>query len=243
MKKRNIKFLFLLFILFTALSGGCAYSLERDASCPPCVSPSAAMPTLCPPCWQGLIPGQSSEQDVMDFLEHKLTQQEKGQAMNSLSARSDCQVFRWLTRQGSGIDLENRVREIHVEHGKISYILVEMPWFGPTMEDVIEIYGPPEYVFSLLAVGPDGEHYILEVYYPSRGLAFKLHPTQVRRITPRTRVSAIEYYTPGDIKHFFIARSACFHSRSEDLLPNIALEASMVRPWAGFGEIEVLSNR
>jgi len=198
---------------------------------------------LCPPCWQGLIVGQSSEQDVMDFLEHKLAQQEKDQAMNSLSARNDCQVFRWLTRRGSGIDFEDRLREIHVERGVISYILVEMSWFGPTMRDVVEIYGPPEYVFSLLSVGPDGEHYILEVYYPSRGLAFKLHPTQVGEITPRTRVSTIEYYTPGDIKHLFVARSACFHGRSEDISPNIALQASIVRPWTGFGEIEVLLKR
>ena len=92
MKPRNIRFLLLL--LLAALLGGCVYSLERDASCPACVSPSIATSTLCPPCWQGLVPGRSSEQDVMDFLEHKLTQQEKDQAMNSLSARSDCQVFR-----------------------------------------------------------------------------------------------------------------------------------------------------
>ena len=157
MKPRNSRLLLLL--LLAALLGGCVYSLEGDASCPACVGPPVATSTLCPPCWQGLVPGQSSEQDVMDSLEHKLTHQEKDQAMNSLSARSDCQVFRWLTRQGSGIDFEDRVREIHVEHGVTSYILVEMPWFGPTMKDVVEIYGPPEHVFSSLSVGPDGEHY------------------------------------------------------------------------------------
>lgn len=243
MKTRNFRTL--LFLLFTILLSGCAYSLERDASCPTCVNPTSVSVTPCPACWQGLVPGQSSEQDVLDFIEQKLTDEEKGQAMDSVAVRTSCHVFRWLTRQGSGFDFEDRVREIHVEHGVTSYIMVEMPLFGPTMKDVVEIYGPPEYVFSMLAVGPDGQHYILEVYYPSHGLAFKLHPSQtnIGRITPRTRISAIEYYVPGDIKNLFAARSACFHSRPEDILPGVEFEASVVRPWTGFGEIEVISDR
>ncbi len=243
MKTGNIRIL--LFLLLTVLLGGCAYSLERDTSCPACVNATSGIATPCPSCWQGLVPGQSSEQDVMDFIEQKLTDKEKGQAMNSVSVRRSCRVFRWLTRQGSLFDFEDRVREIHVEHGVTSYIMVEMPLFGPTMKDVVGVYGPPEYVLSLLAVGPDGQHYILEVYYPSSGLAFKLHPSQadIGRITPRTRISAIEYYVPGNTKNLFVARSACFHSRSKDISPSIEFEASVVRPWTGFGEIEVILDR
>ena len=242
-KMGNIRLL--LFLLFTILLSGCAYPLEQGASCPACVTPTSVTATPCPSCWQGLIPGRSSEQDVMNFIEQKLTDKEKDQAMNSVSVRRSCRVFRWFTRRDSGFDFEDRVREIHVEHGVTSYIMVEMPLFGPTMKDVVGVYGPPEYVLSLLAVGPDGQHYILEVYYPSRGLAFKLHPSQANtgRITQRTRISAIEYYVPGDVKNLFVVRSACFHSRSEDVLPGVEFEASVVRPWTGFGEIEVILDR
>lgn len=218
---------------------GCTYSLERDATrCPPYEATG-----VCRPCWEGLTPGQSTEQDLLDFIDQNLNEKERDQALHFRSI-TPCRQYQWMTRAGSVFDLEDRVREIHVEQGLVSNIKVYTPLIGPTMRQVFKEYGPPEYVDSALAVGPDGQYYFLEVYYPSRGLAFELLPsqTQIGEITSDTRVYMVEYFAPGDLMSFLTTRNSCFLSPKQATRA-AEVDSSSVRPWTGFGKVDVIEVR
>jgi len=238
-------FILLLFISLFILTG-CTYSLANDAAeCPPCESlPADTLPS-CPPCWKGLIPGLSTERDVLDFIDTNLNKDERSQALHSIQFSKNCHYISWKTSDGSVFDLQKRTRTIHVEHNVVSHIMVEMPLFGPTMQQVIELYGTPEYIYSVLAIGADGQHYFLDAHYPSRGLSFELMPSQtdIGSITPRTRVSKIKYYIPGDAKTFFITEASCFGSPEGTLKKVAELETSRLQPWRGFGQIDIIEIR
>jgi len=241
--RANVSFLLLL-ILF--LLTGCTHSFDQESTgCSPCGNLETEPALSCLPCWNGLVPGQSTEQDVLDFIALNLSDDERWQALHSKQFSKNCRYISWQTNNDSIFDLEKRTRIIHIENDVVSYIMVEMPLYMPTMKQVIELYGVPEYISSVLAIGPDGQHYFLDAHYPSLGLSFELFPsqTEIGLITPQTQVSKIKYYTPGDAITFFATEASCFGTPEEILSKVAELESSRLQPWRGFGQIDVIEIR
>ncbi len=105
----------------------------------------------------------------------------------------------------------------------------------------MEHFGPPEYMEALLAVGPDGYGELLEVYYPKRGLSFKMNPwgmggsphQPVGQIHENLQVDQIEYYQPGDLLSYFMAKHGYGPSYAQE-----EIDAN-IRPWSGFGTVQL----
>ncbi len=110
--------------------------------------------------------------------------------------------------------------------------------------DVEQRFGPPGYVKSLLAKGPDGDYYILEMYYPQNGLAIKLTPDQNSpgKINPSTAIHSIQYYPPGNILSYLILLDSCDMS-IDDATKNADEELELIKPWKGIDNIEVIETR
>lgn len=188
------------------------------------------------PCWHQLVPGQSTTSDVVRFLD------------------SPRMRFWWPDRNvhkyGAQIDwirisdrTQPRIVDLYMEDGKLTFI---RSWgsTSATLGQVVEHFGPPEYVLALLAVGPERSVYVLEVYYPKRGLGFEMsalgmgaatdHP-DVGQISADMPVEAIQYYQPGDLRSYFTVRQPAF--------PRGELEVEKeLQPWPGFGKVKVIET-
>lgn len=154
-----------------------------------------------PPCWQGLVPGQSTKSDVRDFLETSdlipnRTIQEWERSPNALG---------WFwSRDHNGrfkfrYDQALKSMSIH-------------PNFEFSVEDILAIYGEPAGTRSYLAaVGNEGE-FEVRLYFPQHGLVttfiFATEPVQDDALIPFTGDilgDRFDLYEPADTLEQFIA--------------------------------------
>lgn len=188
-----------------------------------------------PPCWNGLTPGKSSTSDVLHFLD----------SFSSRLRWPDRRIdkfgtqIQWIRIAGGS---QPRVVDFYMDDGKLTFIQSWLP-VPATLGQVVQHFGPPEYMEALLAVGPDGHLYKLEVYYPKRGLSFEISPLgmaiapnkpyagQIRADMP---VDTIEYYQPGDLPSYFMAKHGYGPSYAQE-----EIDAN-VRLWSGFGPVQLI---
>lgn len=188
-----------------------------------------------PPCWQNLIPGVSSINDVNQFI--NLLPSHKWPERIYRSRDSGCAWKRI-------VDLEQRhLADFHLENNTLTFIQWGMP---PeiTLQQVVDYYGSPEYFHATISTGPEEAVYVVEVYYPALGMAFKISPQHedVNYIRPDMRISSVQYFANGDIKSYFTTRYSCDYG--SEIAAEIAEKeiTKYVQPWYGFGEIKVIPS-
>ncbi len=189
------------------------------------------------PCWQGLTPGQSTLKDVQHLLERTdpLTI-----LVSEYPTDTDCLVWDiGIERQDDSFE----IRTIQTVGSTVSFIESDSS-SGIALKHVIAQLGEPEYAAVKLAVGPDGQYFILEVYYPSRGLSFVLWPNQqaVGRIGPNIPVAGIQYYKPGDLLSYLTAKEVCWRG-AEKAKAWAENEQHLIQPWSGYGKAQVFETR
>ncbi len=177
-------------------------------------------PSCRAPCWHQLTLGQSTTSDVVHFVD--------GLSRFQLPERN-------VHKYGTQIDWiriihRTRIRyvDIEMEGGKLTFIR-SSGFTTATLGQVVEHFGPPEYVRAGLAVGPERSIYQLEVYYPKRGLSFEISTKQtgVGQIDASMPVVAIQYFQPGDFRDI----------QGISLAPEEV--EKYLRPWPGFGKVEL----
>ncbi|MHB1132679.1 MAG: hypothetical protein ACYC4L_09870 [Chloroflexota bacterium] len=158
-----------------------------------------------------------------------------------------CRHFVWTTESGRYEPPGGY--ELYVRNGVLIYIKIA-PYEGPratkqTIGDVVARYGEPSLLSSELAIGPDGQFYTQEVYYPQLGLAFRLYADQkkVGQLQPNAEVLWSEYVAPGDLTQLLTARNVCLFEHAGVVRERIQGESESVRPWTGFGPVEVVVGR
>ncbi len=219
----------------------------RTSVVPPTAVPNRAAPSAvaaCPqPCWEGLRPGISRLDDVQQYLQSRLNERERVSAIYAPRQTQSCSVFAWRTIQDNRLQ-NDRLREIYVEDGVLRRVRMEVPR-GWSLQEVIEQFGAPEYVWSLKAIGPDGSGYFLEVFYPQQGLVFELHPDldKIGVVTPQLDVRTVEYVQPGNLNEFLLHRYACVFSDPAVQRRQAQDDAEVARPWTGYGEVEIVEHR
>jgi hypothetical protein len=109
-----------------------------------------------------------------------------------------------------------------------------------SLSSVISMLGEPEYVQASIAKGPDGELAILEVYYPTKGIAFVLWPDQSRpgMVEPWTRVRRVQYFAPSDLASYVKVSSACLWGL-EAGNEWVAEQLRLYQPWQGYGQMRL----
>jgi hypothetical protein len=162
------------------------------------------------PCWQGLTPGQSTLEDVEALLRRTdpLTI-----LVSEYPAGNECKNWKVGVQLNNG-GFDNRT--IHVEGGEVKFI-ESSSTLDLSLQQVVSRFGSPEYAQAVVAKGPDGQLYILEVYYPAKGLAFVLEPNQrdVGQIRSNTPVARIQYFPPGDLLSYLATKQSCSRGIAE----------------------------
>jgi hypothetical protein len=191
------------------------------------------------PCWQNLIPSVSTSGNVADFINTLNKHQWQGEFVKSYE--TGCKYIRISDVPGNQV---TSTLEFNLENEKLTLIQSSHPKM-PNLKQITDHSGPPEYFEAIRAVGPDGELYIVEVYYPKLGLAFLIATSNANlgAVKEEMLVDTIQYFSPGDLLSYFTTRNSC------DLGEKAAKEnaeyeiSKYVQPWHGFGEVNVIQSR
>ena len=225
--ERTLRTVFLcLGVLMVAVSVGCGEPPPLDMSLltgEPCE----------PPCWQGLTPGDSTEEDVAEFI----------RATRFVDTRT---IYRGrITRGGEvvGVSIQWRstaarsrnveINSFDIDTGVLDHITIH-PDYDLTLERLIERYGPPEkYVANLRGV--ERRWIDVTLYYPTHGFTVDL----VRRLddttlAPESKVVSVWYFRAAPLERFIelACEGGIYGGTPDDRLESL-------RDWPGYGAIEV----
>ncbi len=185
------------------------------------------------PCWNNLTPGQSSLQDAAAFI-------------NSLNS-SD-----WAGRVDKTFpDGCERIRISDVVGNYVHYsvvfqirdnelVMIDSLASGlPNLGQVVDRFGPPEFVRAESVSGPSGTGYGIDVYYPQRGLAFQVEttPKDLGQIRRDMAISQVEYFAPTDLLSYLIVKSYCHVPYAAAVEGARRIAETLVQAWPGFGSV------
>ena len=191
------------------------------------------------PCWNGLVPGQATSQDVDLFIQGLSTTE--WPSRHTSVEKTGCKEVLIADKPFASA---HAVVKFHIENGKLTYLQLFHDYM-PLLQQIVDHLGPPEYVEAVNVIGPDGHFYALDIYYPKLGVAFKVfvHENDMGFIKPGMVVSDIQYFEPGDLLNYFLARYACFDGR--DGAEKFAQDeiANYIQPWPGFGPVNVVDEK
>lgn len=197
------------------------------------------------PCWNNLKPGQSASTLVDEFV-NKLNPRE-WPVRRDIIYTSGCKSILVYSRAENQIvpfwDTQTYLLRFDVNNGKLVFIQSEHPGM-PKLEQIVEQLGPPEYVEALNVIGPDGNAYALEVYYPKLGLAAKIESDEKDTgwIKPDMQVQYLDYFPQGDLLSYLTLRDACNLGR-DGAAQNAQMEmAKYVQRWPGFGKVQAIQT-
>jgi hypothetical protein len=192
------------------------------------------------PCWQNLTPGKSTATDVDRFI--KTLSPTAWPEEITLAGGPNCQT-RQIADNVSPRPATT-VADFQIEDEKLT-LIQSSPAHPPNLAELQAHLGPPEFFKALLAIGPDGSNYAIEVYYPSQGLAFIIAPDQndVGYIKPSMIVATIQYFAPGSLLSYFIVSESCVAGMAKAQADAPLVIAQFVQPWSGFGAVKVISTR
>lgn len=188
------------------------------------------------PCWQNLTPGQSTSLDV-DRIAAELNNKEMP-GRTEWTSISGCKTIRLTDSVGNQ---GRAIADLNINQGKLSFVSSSPP-MGPTLRQVTNHFGPPEYFESVEIMGPDGKTEVLEIYYPSRGIAFEVsvRDGKVDYVKPSMRVDTIQYFPPSEIVGYFVSRYSCNFPKPDAVQAAQNEVQQFVQPWSGFGKVQVM---
>jgi len=181
-----------------------------------------------PPCWQGLVPGVSTVQEVEDvlagseYVKQESVTRERWGGFSTIWWES---AVSWAS--GSG-------RNAAVMKGEMLQILMICLDYELALEDIVERYGAPEKLWASWA-WPGGVEVAVRLYYPAEGLTFALvlQPSNgYHELEPGSKVTVVRYFAPTSLEGLIdLGESIPFPPR-EYMDTELA-------DWQGYGPIEV----
>ncbi len=190
------------------------------------------------PCWNGLTPGVSTSKDVDQFIQGLSIK--KWPDKDSIVYPTGCKMVQIVDRPGNPV---NAFVNMNVDNGKLTYIQSVHDDL-PSLQQIVNHWGPPEYFEALHVIGPDGEGYGLTIYYPKQGVVFRVSVDlkDLGFIKPDMVVSDIQYFEPGDLLSYFLAHYSCDVGQ-EGAKSYAQIHIANIQPWSGFGEVKVIQTR
>lgn len=182
-----------------------------------------------PPCWQGLTPGQSTSDEVTNFLDtsdlvdHSSVWQD----------RSGCGLItRWRSpishRRGRPLssDLSNW---LCVGDGILREMEVSLD-YDFAIEQLLARYGAPEKLDAVRGGPPERPYVAVPLYYPERGMMAQVElPVNDIQLRPETKVVRVWYMHATTLEEMGAALGV---AHPEDF-------AESLQDWQGYGPIEL----
>ena len=187
-----------------------------------------------PPCWQGLTPGSSTEDDVNKFLEtsrfvdlHCIFRSD----VTTASAGVVGVGIQWRSTAGRsrGVDSNQFV----IEGGVLRYIFV-YPDYDITLDSLLEKYGPPEKVNVAITGSFGGVPRVgVTLFYPTKGFTADLElPIDDARLGPDSTVLRLWYSQAAPLEQFLELGKGYLGRTPEQWLESL-------REWPGYGQLQL----
>jgi hypothetical protein len=187
-----------------------------------------------PPCWQGLTPGESTEEDVAEFM----------RTTRFVDIRTVYRSsFTRLTRDreevaGVGIQWSSSLglgpcNHLSIEEGVLKYITI-CPYPGVTLGRLIDRYGLPEKYIANLQ-GYERRWVDVTLFYPTHGFTVDLVlPPDDATLQPESTVADVWYFRAAPLERFIeLGWEAGYFGTSPAKWPEF------LRDWQGYGPIEL----
>lgn len=203
-------------------------------SVPACQSKSPALPpvlsdnTCAPPCWGNISPGKTTEADVRKILQD--ISSVKKDSIFSRPYKEFNGIYWKFSEDGDG--------DVLVENGIVWSLDFSSPLnesLNVTLDQAIEVYGEPAYVFSQF--NPDIPDWgAVTFIYPKKGVIFS-YASHVEKykykgvLRPETPINSISYFSPEKYQEIF--------KKSFIDPPEWTAEIvhASIYPWKGYGNI------
>jgi hypothetical protein len=206
------------------LCAGCGEPPPVDDSlltCKPCE----------PPCWQGLTPGVSTEDELYEFLRtSELVDQTTLWIRDRTSGRGEVVgvgVHWWSTADTASV-CRQWGNNVMTRDGVVQEIMVFLD-SEVTLVDLSDRYGEP-YRWSVTWVAPDIPDLDVTLYYPDHGFAAQLTlPADDTWLRPESTVDLVRYYV--------VVSPADFLELGPEAGYFYAYEADSLRDWQGYGMV------
>jgi len=179
------------------------------------------------PCWQGIVPGETSRSQAMQILEDS-PYIRKGSLQEAGTSEVGGVMWWWYApgrRLKSSISWRGDVVQ------KITLGLT----YDLTVDQVVSKFGPPEAIDIGTGGVPEHSYWIINLYYPGMGIQFKAYTPEFEDL--------LEPSTAVEVAQFFVASS--LEKRVEDVFGGdgygaeyaVSHRMNLMRPWQGYGDL------
>lgn len=225
---------------------GCGESSQVADDAPPELDRSLLLTDdpCAAPCWAGLVPGESSKEEVHAVLASSLWVREG--SVESIPRHDfgpgGVEII-WDDRDiphGA-----NRVYRAYVVNDRLVLIMISVDYDNLTLGQIVDKYGSPESLSAELYAWDEivAYTYIITLNYPARGLRFEgrygpvpehkvLTLEGLGQVNPEMHVTNAYYFAPDSFENVL---------RGVFRLDSASIERILrcSHPWEGFGEVEL----
>lgn len=187
-----------------------------------------------PPCWQGLTPGVSTEDEVMDLLRtSELVDQSsifRGEVTRGRGEVVGTTIQWWSTANVSNLPRQFGNDSV-IKEGLLQHMTI---WLDAevTVQDLMERYGVPDN-FTAWLEPVDPPRVKVTLFYPRYGFqATLIIPRDDVRLRPETEIVRVWYFRSASRMEGYLrlCREVGYPSASEDTLQD----------WHGYGPIDLI---
>ncbi|HUW96182.1 MAG TPA: hypothetical protein VMW58_10380 [Anaerolineae bacterium] len=187
-----------------------------------------------PPCWQGLTPGVSTEEEVNDFLRSsELVDQSsifRGDMTRGRGEVVGTTIQWWSTANMSNVPRQFGNRSV-IKDGMLQYMTI---WVDSevTLQDLLETYGAPA-KFTAWLEGVESPYVRVTLFYPRHGFEATLIIRQGEvELTPDGEIVSVWYFrSASQIEDYLrLCRDIGYPCAVEDTLQD----------WHGYGPLDLV---
>jgi len=188
-----------------------------------------------PPCWQGLTPGSSTEDDVNQFMETSKFVDRDSVFRGDITTAS-AGVVGVSVQWQSVVEMHGSKgwNSFHIEDGVVQSIETYLD-FEVTLGELLDRYGPPTSLRAQYSPPPSVDAEIT-LFYPELGLAARVllkPPEDHLELQPGSTVERVWYFSPRPLEELCDLSGAV---RFPDKPEHIEI---VLQPWEGYGPIEL----
>jgi len=179
------------------------------------------------PCWQGIVPGETSRSQAMQTLEDS-PYILRGSLQEAGTSEIGGVTWWWSVpgrRLKPGISWQDDVvQEITLG---LTYEL--------TVDQVVSKFGPPEALSVSTGGVPEHWYWIIDLYYPHIGIQFKAYtPEFDNLLAPSTEVGVVHFFVPTSIEERVANIYGGNNISAEYIVSHVM---NLMRPWRGYGDL------
>jgi len=178
------------------------------------------------PCWQGIVPGETSRSQAMQILEDS-PYILRGSLQEAGASEMGGVTWRWrMPGRRLKPSISWRDDTVHEVTLGLTYDL--------TVDQVVSKFGPPEALSISEGGVPEHSYWIIDLYYPNIGVQFKAYtPEFESSLEPSTEVGVVQFFVPTSLE----GRVEDVFGYGEGAEYIVSHEMSVMRPWRGYGDL------